>query len=80
MDSGAGPAAMKYGVTWHKSLVVRLQFPFLASPSESDHRVSTYGFSEFFQQCGRSVIDFCLLRDYDVVVLVDNSTRMLRKG
>lgn len=28
----------------------------------------------------RGSIDFCLLKDRDVVVLVDNSTRMLRKG
>ena len=28
----------------------------------------------------RGSIDFCLLKDHDVVVLVDNSTRMLRRG
>ena len=28
----------------------------------------------------RRSIDFCLLEDHDVVVLVDNSTKMLRKG
>ena len=28
----------------------------------------------------RGSIDFRLLKDHDVVVLVDNSTRMLRKG